>query len=171
MLKRVKKHELVKGLSRRELVNPEGPGFDLRAGEIYSISGRGFLGKKERQTAKIKLEAGVKARKKKIIIKPGDYYLITTMEEIRMGDRTLGHIYPRSTLFRSGIQLLCGKVAPGYYGKLTFGIKNAGKVEFELELGARVAYMIFFEVRGRSNASRGQWRGGRIAAEKKERQI
>ena len=35
LLPRVRKGELIRHLSARELENPEGAGFDLRAGELY----------------------------------------------------------------------------------------------------------------------------------------
>jgi len=45
LLKLVKEKKLVENLSERELENPEGAGFDLRAGEIFRIKeGESFLG-------------------------------------------------------------------------------------------------------------------------------
>ena len=41
--KLVKEKKLVEGLCERELKSPEGAGFDLRIGELYEISGNGFL--------------------------------------------------------------------------------------------------------------------------------
>ena len=57
LLKLVKEKKLVENLSERELKNPEGAGFDLRIGELYEISGKGFLGVEDRKTPKIKLLA------------------------------------------------------------------------------------------------------------------
>ena len=53
----VKEKSLVANLSERELENPEGAGFDLRIGEIYEISGQGFLGVTERETPEMILVA------------------------------------------------------------------------------------------------------------------
>lgn len=171
LLKRVRKEGLVKNLSKRELNNPEGPGFDLRAGEFYKIRGEGMLGVSERQTVRAKLIASVKNKDKEIILTPGSYHLVSTLEEIKMGKDIFASIYPRSTLFRSGINLLYGKVSPGYYGKLTFGITNLSSANFRIELGARIAFIVFSEVLGESGLSRGQWQGGRVVAEKKEKQV
>ena len=52
LLELVKKIKLVENLSERELTNPEGAGFDIRLGEVFKISGKGFLGIDERQTPK-----------------------------------------------------------------------------------------------------------------------
>lgn len=55
LLKLVRSHNLVTGLSERELNTPEGAGFDLRLGEVWEVKGQGFLGVEERETAKLKL--------------------------------------------------------------------------------------------------------------------
>lgn len=169
-LKKMVKKGLVSHLSRRELENPEGPGLDLRAGEFFAINGNGFLGVTERQTPSATSIAKYK-QENSIIIKPGEYYLVATVEELQMPENVFAHIYPRSTLFRSGISLLAGKVSPGYQGRLVFGFANLGLSEFRVELGARIAFIVFHEILGRSSLSRGQWKGGRITAEKKEQQI
>jgi deoxycytidine triphosphate deaminase len=167
----VKKKGLVKNLSSRELNFPEGPGFDLRVGEISLISGQGFLGKEERHTASIKKTISTKQKDKEFTLFPGDFCLVSTIEEVKMGKNIFASVYPRSTLFRSGVTLLSGKVSPEYFGKLTFGLANLGPVKFTIELGARIAFIVFQEVKGKSNPSRGQWRGGRIVATKKEKQV
>ena len=175
LLRLVKNKNLIQNLCDRELQNPEGPGFDLRAGEFYQITGKGFLGINKRKTTDIKKKS-FKINKKNnkqrtIIIKPGDYYLVVTIEKLCMDNNIFAQVFPRSTLFRSGIQLLSGKISPGYFGKLTFGLANLGPASFEIELGARVAFIVFHKVQGRSNLSRGQWKGGRIAARKIEEQV
>ena len=95
--------KLVEGLSERELTNPEGAGFDLRLGEVYKISGEAFLGEEHRKTPDInsieKFEAG---RKKSIKIKPGDFYLVKTIEKINLPLNLSAVIIPRTTTFRSG---------------------------------------------------------------------
>ena len=81
LLELVHKKKLVEGLSERELTNPEGAGFDLRLGEVYKITGDAFLGETERKTPNIKLvQKYKKGSKNKIKIKPGDFYLATTIE-------------------------------------------------------------------------------------------
>ena len=51
LLKLVKDKQIVQNLSERELNNPEGAGFDLRIGELYEVSGEGFLNIKDRKTS------------------------------------------------------------------------------------------------------------------------
>lgn len=176
----VKEEKLVENLSERELRNPEGAGFDLRIGELYEVSGKGFLGAEERKTPKIKLVAKYEKKKradrgrasvKRVSLKPRTYYLMKTVEKLNLPGNLLAFFTPRSTLYRSGVYIFGGQSAPGYKGELTMGIYNFAKTPFELEMGARVLHIMFFEVQGKVNLYRGQWQGGRVTINKKEKQI
>ena len=172
ILKLVKEKKLVENLCDRELKNPEGAGFDLRIGEIYEIYGKGFLGIKERQTPKTRLLAKYNPKKKlSFVFKPGKYYLMKTIERVNTPENILILFRPRSTIFRMGLTIFTANVSPGYKGELIFGIINIGLCKVEIELGARVAYAMFFEVKGKSNLYRGQWQGGRVTTKKKEKQV
>jgi len=181
LLKLVKKIKLVEGLSERELTNPEGAGFDLRLGEVYKISGKAFLGEIHRQTPDITLVAKYEGKlseaksssagTKSIKIKPGDFFLVKTIEKVNLPIELSAVILPRTTTFRSGLFLRTGPVQPGYQGELTFGLKNEGPITVEIEMGARFAHIIFQEIKGVGSAYRGQWQGGRVSATKKEKQV
>lgn len=172
LLQLVKSKKLVEGLSQRELTNPEGAGFDLRLDEAYKISGKSFLGIDERHTADIKQVAKFdKKKKSKLVIKPGEFYLVKTIETVNMPQNITASITPRSTLYRSGLFLRTGNTPPGYSGGLTFGLKNEGPVVVTIEMGARFAHIQFSEVAGGGNMYRGQWQGGRVTAKKKEKQV
>ena len=172
LLELVKEIKLVEGLSEREFTNPEGAGFDLRLGEVYEISGDAFLGETERKTADIKLVQEYKEGEKRTIeIKPGDYFLVSTIEKVNMPLNLTANFKPRTTTFRSGLFLRTGNVAPGYSGKLTFGLKNDGPITVVIEMGARFVHMQVEEVLGEGSQYRGQWQGGRVAATEKEVQV
>ena len=179
LLKLVKTKKLVEGLSERELTNPEGAGFDLRLGEVYKISGKAFLGETHRKTAEIELVAKYSGLKKnsgrikksdvqkgKILIKPGDFLLVKTIESVNMPNNLTASITPRSTTYRSGLFLRTGNVPPGYCGGLIFGLKNEGPITAEIEMGARFVHIQFNEVKGGGNLYRGQWQGGRVTTKK-----
>ena len=51
------------------------------------------------------------------------------------------------------------------------GIYNFSQENFELELGSRVIHIMFFEIKGKANLYRGQWQGGRVSSEEKEKQV
>lgn len=196
LLQLVKEKKLVENLSERELNNPEGAGFDLRLGEVYKISGEAFLGVTHRQTPLVELVASYiesdknqpekksknslrsyqkirykKIEQKKIIIKPGEYYLVTTIEKVNLPLDICATFIPRTTTFRSGLFLRTGVAQPGYSGKLTFGLKNEGPVAVTLELGCRFVQALFHWVDGGGEQYRGQWQGGRVTTKKMERQI
>ncbi len=166
---------LVENLCDREKNNPEGAGFDLRLGEIYKLEGDGFLGIEERDTPEIKLVAKNNSEKNEsnnfFIFEPGKYYLIKTMEKVNLPTSLSGIIFPRTTLFRSGLAMFNGVVQPGYQGELTFGICNIGKSNIKISFGARVAHITFHEVLGEGNQYKGQWQGGRVSTDGKETQI
>lgn len=172
LLQLVKTKNLVENLSQRELENPEGAGFDLRLGEVYQISGKAFLGINERETPKIKLKARYeKTKRKRVIIEPEGFYLVTTIEKVNLPLNICATFIPRTTTFRSGLFLRTGVAQPGYRGKLTFGLKNEGSVPVVLELGCRFVQALFHRIDGGGTPYRGQWQDGRITTEKKEKQI
>lgn len=172
LLELVREKKLVENLSERELKNPEGAGFDLRIGEIYELSGQGFLGIEERKTPEAKLVIKYDSEKRQsFIFKPGKYYLMKTIEKVNTPENILILFRPRTTIFRSGLMVFTGNVSPGYQGELTFGISNLGPSNIEIELGARVVHAMFYEIKGETNLYRGQWQGGRVATDRKEKQV
>lgn len=176
LLQLVKTKKLVEGLSERELKNPEGAGFDLRLGEVYKIKGSAFLGEEERKTPEIELIQSYKegesaSRRRSITIKPGDFYLVKTIESFNVPENLTVNFKPRTTTFRSGLFLRTGNVAPGYKGPVTFGLKNEGPVEVTIEMGARFVHAQFFEVKGGGSMYRGQWQGGRVTTKRREKQV
>lgn len=172
LLELVKKDKLVEGLCERELTNPEGCGFDLCLGKLHKISGKGFMGLTERDSADSALIAEYDTKmKKSVIIKPGEGYLATIIEKVNMPDNLTALMTLRSTFYRSGIIMQGGNIPPGYFGELSFFLFNAGPCEFEVELGARITHIVFWEVEGKTNLYRGQWKGGRVSSKKKEKQV
>ncbi len=174
--KLVSENKLVENLCEREMNNPEGAGFDLRLGEVYELLGQdGFLGVKERQTPEIKLLAKYDSDKidgsNFFIFEPGKYYLVKTIEKVNLPVNLSGIIFPRTTMFRSGLGLFNGIVQPGYSGELTFGVCNLGKSNIKISFGARIVHITFHEVLGEGNQYRGQWQGGRVGTDGKEVQI
>lgn len=172
LLELVTKIKLVEDLSKRELTNPEGAGFDLRLGEVYEISGKAFLGVENRFTPKIKLVKKYQENKKnKITVRPGEFYLVTTIEKVNLPIDICATFVPRTTTFRSGLFLRTGVAQPGYQGRLTFGLKNEGPVSVTLELGCRFVHAQFHWVDGGGSLYRGQWQGGRVTTKTREKQV
>jgi len=171
----VKKINLVEGLCEREKNTPEGAGFDLRLGEIYELEGEGYLGVSERQTPNSKLIAqndpGKSEEENSFTFEPGKYYLIKTMEKVNLPTALSGVVFPRTTMFRSGLALFNGVVQPGYSGELSFGVCNLGQKKIKISMGARIVHITFQEILGEGEQYRGQWQGGRVSTQNKETQI
>lgn len=177
--KRIKKHGLIKNLGKRELQNPEGVGIDLRLGSVHKIVKGGafievdseqILGNRKGVETKIvaEFEEGMV---KEVTIKPGEYFLVQTYEEINTPLDLMPLLHPRTSLFRSGLLLLNSKTDPGYVGKLTMGLTNLSPFPVKLQLGARICNIIFHKIEGKTVKYRGQHQGGRVSPKKAERQV
>lgn len=172
LLPRVRQNELITNLSERELNNPEGCGFDLRAGELYKIESSGYLGITKRETPKVTLIAKYnKDISTEVLLQPNEYYIVKIIEEISLDPNMLGIFHPRSTLFRSGVVLETGTQPAGYKGSPSFGMYLACKFPFKLEMGARIAHINILEIQGKSFLYKGQWQSGRVTTQDEEIQI
>jgi deoxycytidine triphosphate deaminase len=175
-------HGLLENLAERELENPEGSGIDLRVGQVNLLVGNSFLEADEtggkRHSPKTTLIGNVeKDGNRSVVMKPGDYLLVTTMETIYAPEYKIKFdenfpegflipkVWPRSTLQRGGVSLHATKTDPGYRGQLTFGISNLGDQEFTFELGARMFNVEYEVVVGEiGRAYSGQHQGGRVTS-------
>lgn len=173
LLELVKSDNLVVNLDKRELENPEGAGFDLRVGEIHRISGgTAFLGIDERETPEMETIATYDPDKRQtFVFEPNKYYLVTTIEEFNLPINIAANFKPRTTTFRSGLILRTGAGQPGYKGKMTFGAINHGPLPITIELGCRIVFVQFHYVDGGGEQYRGQWQGGRVTTDKREKQV
>ena len=154
--------KLVEGLLESEFRNPVGTGFDLRVGELHAIAGKSYVGKDGRIMPETELLARCDKDTGHHVIKPKEYYLIKTIEKLNLPEDIMAVFYPRSTFHRSGIHIVTGLADPGYRGELTFGISNMSAYDFILEMGSRIAHVLFFRVSG-GRSYQGKWQGGRMA--------
>jgi|TARA_B100000315_G_C14461437_1_gene533924 deoxycytidine triphosphate deaminase len=181
-------HNLLENLSRGQLENPEGTGIDLRVGKVNRLRGGSFLGadieteekiqKGKRHSPETYLIGNVKMPgKDSIVISPGEYLLVTTMEIVHSPKHKIKYdkdfpegylipkIYPRSSLQRGGVVLHATNTSPGYKGELTFGLSNLGGENFTFELGARMFNVEYEAVIGDlKRPYEGQHQGGRITS-------
>lgn len=177
VLRRVRQDKLIENLGKRELNNPEGVGVDLRLGAVYKIThGGAFIesGLGKRKGVRIQIVAEYKKKKRQqdwVIIQPGEYYLVSTVEIINTPKDLMPVIFPRTSLFRAGLLLLNSKTDPGYRGLLTMGLKNLSEFEVKLQMGARICNVVFFKIEGQTNPYRGQHQGGRISPTDAEQQV
>ena len=156
VLELIKTKNLIEGLDKKE-INFEGCEVDLRIGEIYEmVDDKGFLHIKTRKTPNFKLIAKYeKGKSRKVKLKPGKTYSATTVEKINTPEDLFGWFIPRSTLYK---------------GKFSFVLTNSSKKPFEIEIGARIANIVFHKIDGRASLYKGQWQGGRAFISKEEKQ-
>ncbi|MDP1695799.1 MAG: 2'-deoxycytidine 5'-triphosphate deaminase [archaeon] len=168
LLELVKSQNLIENLCERELNQPEGAGFDLRAGAVYRL-GRGetILGIEKRIGPEVGEPLAKHGVHKEVVLRPGVFYLVETLESLNLPENICALFQPRSTLQRSGITFHSATGNPGYKGKLTFGLYNAGGEDFILELGARFSHAIFYRTGDNVRKYGGQWQGGRVSLEGK----
>jgi len=171
VLELIKTKNLIEGLDKKE-INFEGCGVDLRIGEIYEmVDDKGFLHIKTRKTPNFKLIAKYeKGKSRKVKLKPGKTYSATTVEKINTPEDLFGWFIPRSTLYKCGIIVQGIRTDPGYKGKFSFVLTNSSKKPFEIEIGARIANIVFHKIEGKTSLYKGQWQGGRAFIEKEEKQ-
>lgn len=170
--KRIREQNLLENLSERELNNPEGAGIDIRLGKLFRLEGKAFLGIEERETPKGVLVAEYNPEKRtSAVLKPGEYYLTESLEKFNMPPDLLAIIKPRTTLHRSGVITRVSIVDPGYSGEIHPALFVAGPVPVKVELGARYVNAMFFEIKGKTNLYRGQWQGGKVHTDGREKQV
>lgn len=132
-------------------------GYDLRMKTAYRIKGEPFLKNEERILPTVE-----EIQDNPILLRPGEYILMETVEKVNMPLNLAAVVYPRTTLFRMGVSLRNGVVDPGYVGSLIFGLKNESMLNVKIEKGSRVAQMIFLVVKGKTIPYEGVYKGGKI---------
>ncbi len=164
--KLVKESQLLVDLPLSELEKQGGVSFDLRLGEVHEFIGEGFLGINERKTPETKLLGKFSGNGEKISLESGKYYVVKTIEKVNTPADLAFKMLPRSTLFRSGLLLLGGLGDPGYRGEITLGLLNLGEKPFTIELGSRIANIVFHKVDGKTEEYKGKYQDGILGADK-----
>jgi len=68
------------------------------------------------------------------VLKPGEFALVTTHEDVRLADTVAGHIGVKSYYTRKGLVMLTGlQIDPGFEGVLVIGLYNASPRSLTLE--------------------------------------
>jgi deoxycytidine triphosphate deaminase len=173
--------KIVKDLGDRDKNNPEGAGVDLRLGEVHRIiDGDAFIetdgpqGQGLRSGFNTEVVVAYKEdgeSQEKFEIKPGEYFLVKTIESVDIPLDVMADFRARSSLFRAGLNLLTTIGPPGYHGPLVFGLANLGPLPVTLQMGARICIAVFYRLEAEGIAYRGQHMGGRVTPNGVERQV
>lgn len=154
ILRRVEEDRLLENFENDCL---ESSGYDLRVGAFYSTGGEAFMSKGERKMPEI-----TEIPEDILLLKPGEYVLMETVEKVNMPADLAARVLNKSSLFRCGASTFNALVDPGYQGKLTFGLKNISDHDFSIERGAKVAQIVFEEVKGGVQLYEGKYQGGKV---------
>lgn len=82
-------------------------------------------------------------REGKVLVPPGDRFLVSTVERVRMPADACGSLWLRSSYARRGVFGSFGKVEAGFEGTLTVGGLNASRQPLELPIGDRYCQLVF----------------------------
>lgn len=160
---------LIEHLGTDQVEGIEGTTVDLRLGAVFRPTGKARLMRDTRVTPEIvKLMDCADDPDGILTVRPGDYLLLQTIEQINMPADIFAYIRPRTTMIRSGIPLQTAFVSPNYQGKLTVGMKHQGLVDVEIQMGFRILCIAFFPIEGNAVPYRGVWQGDRVSTNGKE---
>jgi dUTP pyrophosphatase len=160
---------LVEYLGLDQIDGIEGTTVDLRLGAVFKPVGKACLMRDSRVTPEIdKLMDITDTPDGVFTVKPGDYLLFQTIEQVNLPSNLFAYIRPRTTLIRSGIPLETAFVSPNYQGRLTVGMKHQGLMDVEIQMGFRILCIAFFPIEGNAVPYRGVWQGDRVSTNGKE---
>lgn len=179
--KKSPKQKIVYNLSKTEY-RPEGVGFDLRAEAFFKIKkGNSFIGKGEIRDTPIYEEIKLEDYEGRQVVKldPNDFVIAKTSESISLPKEGIklniggkvkrkillaAVIFPRSTLFRSGLISVTTRADPGYWGSVLVPMLNVGKNSARIQKRARIANILFLESYDYiTRPYEGPWMGGIIS--------
>lgn len=97
--------------------------------------------------------AGLHICEGRLQVPPGAWFLVGTLERIKLGRRLAGQLWIRSSWARRGIIGSFGKVDAGFEGTLTLSALNASPGNVEVPVGATFAQIVFEELSSEAEGS------------------
>lgn len=165
----MKNKPLIEHLGTDQISGIEGTTVDLRLGAVYRPVGAARLMRDTRVTPEIELLMDISTSPDGVFrVRPGDYLLLQTIEQVNLPENLFAYIRPRTTLIRSGIPLMTAFISPNYQGKLTVGMKHQGIADVDIQMGFRIMCIAFFPIDGKAVPYRGVWQGDRVSTNGEE---
>jgi deoxycytidine triphosphate deaminase len=130
--------------------------YDFRLGKIYSQK------KQSKPIEWRKKKPEMKKLKFPYILKPGEFILAQTKEEIEMPLDLVGFCCPRGVAYRLGLTLLASITTSGYKGTLTFGIKNDSSNQIIIYEDLELLQIVFFDLKGDPMTFNERFLGGKL---------
>jgi len=120
-------------------------GFDLRLGDVKRFSGPGTIGIDNISRVLPELEPVEAGDDGWLHLAPGAYH-ITYAETVTLPKSLMALGRPRSSLGRSGVSIHTAVWDAGYSGRSTSLMVVYNPAGFRVQLGARVAQLVFIEL-------------------------
>lgn len=126
-----------------------------------------FLLVEETQMDIITLDSEIKYREIKsdsITIAPHTFLLATTQEYIEVPNNLTSFVEGRSSIGRIGLFIQnAGWVDPGFKGRITLELYNAGSLPIKLQAGKRICQLVFCSMdREAENPYQGKYQGQKL---------
>jgi len=98
-----------------------------------------------------------------ITIRPGDFYLGTTMERVEIPPNMMANIKGRSSIGRVGVivHATAGVIDPGFKGQITLELSNLGNDKVHVPVGKRVAQLVVESISSTAERPYGEDRGSK----------
>lgn len=79
-----------------------------------------------------------------IVINPGEFYILSTIEKITLGDDIAAFVQGRSSIARLGINIhAAGFVDPGFSGNITLEVTNFTSIPIVIPKNTRICQLVF----------------------------
>lgn len=116
----------------------------------------------------IDLEKGILPKNKEMklpyILKPNEYVLASTIEEISQPKKKYACLLSaRSRAFRAGLSVETNFFGPYYEGPFIFGIKNLSESPIKLYEGLSLVQVAFLDIKGETVPVKHLFQGGKLS--------
>lgn len=158
---------LKKMLASGELVVTPIDEKSIQPASIDCRLGDHFLLVEENQMDVISLDSEIKYREitnETITIPPHSFLLATTQEYVEIPDNLTAFVEGRSSIGRIGLFIQnAGWVDPGFKGRITLELYNAGSLPIKLQAGKRICQLVFCSMdKAAENPYKGKYQGQKI---------
>jgi len=96
---------------------------------------------------------GLCIREGRVEVPPAVWFIVSTLEHVKLGRKLCGQLWIRSSWARKGIIGSFGKVDAGFEGVLTLSAFNASSTSVEVPIGVTFAQIVFEELSSEAEAS------------------
>lgn len=154
-------------LSSGELIVTPIDEKSIQPASIDCRLGDHFLVVEQNQMDIISLESEIKYREingDSITIPPHSFLLATTQEYVEVPNNLTAFVEGRSSIGRIGLFIQnAGWVDPGFKGRITLELYNAGSLPIKLQAGKRICQLVFCSMdQATENPYKGKYQGQKL---------